>query len=659
MFGYIGLFALIAVAVTSTVAVLHGVFIASKGQQNVASASNLNRFFSAISFLFALSAIVVLAYAFAVDDFSIRYVSDNSNQQLHLGYKLAATWGGHQGSMLFWVVTLSLWGAIIAWSKPKNRSTSYSTIHASRVMQSIVAIFAWFTLLASNPFELNTVMPLQGRDLNPMLQDIGLIIHPPLLYVGYVGFASVLAMALGALLSKHVDLDWIPHARIFTLVAWLFLTAGIAVGSWWAYYELGWGGWWFWDPVENASLLPWLTSTALLHTMMVARSKQLVFWTYALAFITFCLSILGTFIVRSGVLTSVHAFAVDPTKGFSLLAILTLVFVLAFVALIARVDSIKSVSITSLVTKPFLVLISANLFALATAVVVFGTFYPMVYELAGLGNISVGAPYFNVLFGPIVIVSLFVMGAVPFLRWSSTNQKLNIGQPVILLVVSLISAFAIVIYCTMHYEPVGAQWSNWALFTVWASLWVLMSHIATALAKTKQTSLSACIAHVGIAIAAFGCVMNAEYSYEITKKLGPGSQAEFGDYQVTYVDTHLYVGRNFTAERSVIEITDKDNDPHARTATPEKRHYSVRVMTMTEPSMTPLWHGDIYISLGDKVDTTDYAVRIQFKAFVRWIWFGALLVCISACTVLLRSSNNVAASKNVSLISSLRETAND
>ncbi|GAL26017.1 cytochrome c-type heme lyase subunit nrfE [Vibrio variabilis] len=234
--------------------------------------------------------------------------------------------------MLFWVVTLSLWGVVIAWSKHRTSEKN----HASWVMQFIVAIFAWFTLAASNPFELNAVIPLQGRDLNPMLQDIGLIIHPPLLYIGYVGFASVLAMALGALLTNHVDIDWIPRARTYTLIAWLFLTAGIAVGSWWAYYELGWGGWWFWDPVENASLLPWLTSTALLHTMMVARSKQLIFWTYSLAFITFCLSILGTFIVRSGVLTSVHAFAVDPTKGFSLLAILTLVFVLAFVALIYR-----------------------------------------------------------------------------------------------------------------------------------------------------------------------------------------------------------------------------------------------------------------------------------------------------------------------------------
>ncbi len=509
------------------------------------------------------------------------------------------------------------------------------------------------------PVRVECCHPTARSRLKPDAPRHWLIIHPPLLYIGYVGFASVLAMALGALLTKHVDFDWIPSARFYTLIAWLFLTAGIAVGSWWAYYELGWGGWWFWDPVENASLLPWLTATALLHTMMVAHSKQLVFWTYSLAFVTFCLSILGTFIVRSGVLTSVHAFAVDPTKGFSLLAILTSVFVFAFVALIARADSIKSLSITSVVTKPFLVLISANLFVLATAVVVFGTFYPMVYELAGLGNISVGAPYFNLLFGPIAIVSLFVMGAVPFLSWSSTSQKLSIGRPAILLVVSMILAFAIVIYCTTHYEPVGAQWSNWALFTVWASLWVLTSHITAVFAKTKQTSPSACIAHIGIAIAAFGCVMNAEYSYEITKRLGPGSQVDFGDYQVTYVDTHLYVGRNFTAEQAVIEITDKDNDPHTRTATPEKRHYSVRVMTMTEPSMTPLWHGDIYISLGDKVDTTDYAVRIQFKAFVRWIWFGALLVCISACTALLRSSNNVAASKNASLMSSLREIAND
>ncbi|GAL26016.1 cytochrome c-type heme lyase subunit nrfE [Vibrio variabilis] len=235
-----------------------------------------------------------------------------------------------------------------------------------------------------------------------------------------------------------------------------------------------------------------------------------------------------------------------------------------------------------MVTKPFLVLISANLFVLSTAVVVFGTFYPMVYELAGLGNISVGAPYFNLLFGPIAIVSLFVMGAVPFLGWSRTSEKPSIGKPVILLLVSLLLAFAIVTYSTMHYEPVGAEWSNWALFTVWVSLWVLISHIFSAIAKVGKTSLSALVAHIGIAIAAFGCVMNAEYSYEITKRLGPGSQADFGDYQVTYVDTNLYIGRNFTAEQAIIEIADKENHQRTMVATPEKRHYSVRVMTMTE-----------------------------------------------------------------------------
>ncbi|MGR5295614.1 heme lyase CcmF/NrfE family subunit [Vibrio mediterranei] len=635
MIGYIGLFTLIVVAVTSSFASISGVASYRLPLQHRLHLDKVVQLLTLLSMLFAVAAIVVLAVAFAVDDYSIKYVSDNSNSQLHLGYKIAATWGGHQGSMLFWVVTLSLWGAALSFVQDSVRR------HAMWLMQLIVAIFAWFTLLASNPFELNAVIPTQGRDLNPMLQDIGLIIHPPLLYVGYVGFASVLALALGSLFTSSLgtsasSTQWVVSARVCAVVAWLFLTAGIAVGSWWAYYELGWGGWWFWDPVENASLLPWLTSCALIHTMMLAKHRQLVFWTYSLAFITFCLSILGTFIVRSGVLTSVHAFAVDPTKGFSLLAILTIIFVLAFVSLILCSDSLHSKAITDIRTKPFLILIAVNLFTLATMVVVFGTFYPMVYELLGLGNISVGAPYFNLLFGPLSIFALFVMGFVPFCRWKSDEKRVLTPLMAVLFFASLIAAFAVVLYYSQHNAHVGAEWSFWAFMTVWGSVWVMLSHLRLLHSHKMNRGLYAVIlAHVGIAVAAFGSAMNAEYSYEMTRKLGPGSSVEFGDFNVRYLDTHLYVARSFSSEQAEIEITPLSNPSKIQRAYPEKRHYPVRVMNMTEPSMTPKWDGDIYISLGDKVDAEHYAVRIQFKAFVRWIWFGALLVCLSGVWMLL------------------------
>ncbi|MEZ8067476.1 heme lyase CcmF/NrfE family subunit [Vibrio sp. FF145] len=618
MVGSLGLFSLVLVAVLSSIIGVHSFYqMLNKRTQNI----SLIRSFSLSSALFSLTSVALLGYAFVSDDFSILYVAEHSNTQLPSFFKLAAVWAGHEGSLLFWVLTISVWSGVIALQK------HYSNEYQSRVlwvMNLLLAIFAWFTLFASNPFEMNSILPLEGRDLNPMLQDVGLIFHPPLLYLGYVGFSVVLAFAVAALLVDPIEFDWVAHCRSWCLVAWIFLTAGIILGSWWAYYELGWGGWWFWDPVENASLLPWLTSTALLHCLGVAKGKQqLLKWSLSLAFITFCLSILGTFIVRSGVLTSVHAFAVDPTKGIALLLILMLVLVSSFSLLIIRGESFESNPITSFASKSFLSLVAVLIFVLATAVVVFGTFYPMVFELLGLGNISVGAPYFNLLIAPLALLALGVVGLAPLL-----SVKPQATKGVISLLVLMSLALGYVCY-SWQVEQVQRQ--VMALMTWALAFWVLLTHVyglaVTRSSKFQRKVWVMTFAHVGVAVLAVGAAMNSYHSFERSYKLSPGAQVEFMDWTLAHEDTELYVASNFTAEKAILKL---ETGEQSFSITPERRHYQVRVMNMSEPAMKWFWHGDVYITMGEKVDATAYAFRVQYKAYARWIWLGGLFSILGA-----------------------------
>ncbi|MBE8577913.1 heme lyase CcmF/NrfE family subunit [Vibrio sp. OPT18] len=616
MVGSLGLFSLVLVAVLSSVIGVHSFYqMLNKRTQNL----GLIRSFSISSALFSLTSVVLLGYAFVSDDFSILYVAEHSNTQLPSFFKLAAVWAGHEGSLLFWVLTISVWSGVIALQK------HYSNEYQSRVlwvMNLLLAIFAWFTLFASNPFEMNATLPLEGRDLNPMLQDVGLIFHPPLLYLGYVGFSVVLAFAVAALLVDPIEFDWVAHCRSWCLVAWIFLTAGIILGSWWAYYELGWGGWWFWDPVENASLLPWLTSTALLHSLGVAKGKrQLLKWSLSLAFITFCLSILGTFIVRSGVLTSVHAFAVDPTKGIALLLILVLVLVSSFSLLIVRGEFFESNPITSFASKSFLSLVAVLIFVLATAVVVFGTFYPMVFELLGLGNISVGAPYFNLLIAPLALLALAVVGLAPLL---SIKPQASKGVITLIALASIGIGFACY---ALQVEKIQVM----ALVTWSLAFWVLLTHVyglvVTRSSKFQRKVWVMTFAHVGVAVLAVGAAMNSYHSFERSYKLSPGVEVEFMDWTLSHRDTELYVASNFTAEKAILNL---EFGEQRFSIAPERRHYQVRVMNMSEPAMKWFWHGDVYITMGEKVDSTAYAFRVQYKAYARWIWFGGLFSIIGA-----------------------------
>jgi len=569
--------------------------------------------------LLSLVSLIALAICFLTDQFAFAYIVANSNSQLPAPYKLAAVWGGHQGSMLFWIVTLSGWAAVISFAKGWQKTFHQDVLW---IMGLFTMAFGWFTLFESNPFEYAAVYAEEGRDLNPMLQDIGLIVHPPLLYLGYIGYSTVLAFACSALLQKNYVEHWVELAKPWATSAWLFLTAGIILGSWWAYNELGWGGWWFWDPVENASLLPWLTGTALLHSFVgTQRFKLFPQWSLSLAFVTFSLSILGTFIVRSGILTSVHAFSVSPGKGVILLAIFTTVLIASFLLLITKSEAITRSDVVSLFSRSYLLLVALGLLCLSAFTVFLGTFYPMVYQLLKLGNISVGAPYFNLFIAPTACISLLVIGAVPLLQWRK-------GRRVSAYTITGLAITAGVSGSLLFY------WQNdkpsWFILGVLClACWVVVTHFKHLLiCKHKSGALFMVLAHLGFTITVVGAVMNSENSYEVSRRLEPGSEIQLADWNIVYRDTHWYLGANYTAELGEIEFSNQQGERFV--LTPERRHYPVRVMNMSEPAIKSFWHGDYYVTLGEKVSRTAYAVKIQYKAYIWWIWSGAIIAMFGA-----------------------------
>lgn len=580
--------------------------------------------------LIALST-VLLGWGFLLDDFSVRYIAQHSNSQLPMFFKLAAVWGGHEGSLLFWVLALSGWTVAVARCCQERDEDYFARVLV--ILMLLVFIFGVFVLLASNPFVRMMPAPLEGRDLNPMLQDIGLILHPPMLYLGYVGFAVSFAFATAALTTREPVTQWAVWCRPWTLGAWICLTAGIGLGSWWAYYELGWGGWWFWDPVENASLMPWLTGTALVHALLITAFRQaLVGWSLLLAIFTFSLSVLGTFVVRSGVLTSVHAFAVDPARGLALLAILSLILIVALVLFALRAEHYFFPAQFGLCSKEAMVLIGNSLLAVVTLTVLLGTFYPMVFQALGLGNISVGAPYFNAMFIPLSFLVFTVMGFGVLIRWHKLSSEALIVRALAPMSVSVVMGVAL----SVLFEH-GVNLTVCLAFST--ALWVSITAVQAMLLrlrarKTKQLKgggirqLGMVIAHLGVAVSIIGAVLVSHYEEEISGRMGPGDLLSLGHYQFIYDETALLIGPNYTAEQARIQVR-KNHEPDAQilaVITPERRHYSVRTQTMSEPGIHAFWHGDMYISLGEKLNRTDYAVRIQYKPFIRWLWLGGLLM---------------------------------
>jgi len=622
----LGLFLLILVAVLSTAMTLWGLSHFrhySSFSSSFESQQTLLIKTCRLVFLCALLALVLLAHAFISDNFALYYVSSHSNSALPVFYKLAAVWSGHEGSMLFWVMTLAGWSAVISYQRCYPPSYQFKVL---TLMNALVAMFAWFTLFTSNPFELNTVLPSEGRDLNPMLQDVALIFHPPLLYLGYVGYSTVLAFALAALLEKKIPSQWVVWCQLWAMCAWLFLTLGIGLGSWWAYYELGWGGWWFWDPVENASLLPWLTGTALCHTLLANRYYGVLQrWCYVLALMTFSLSIIGTFIVRSGVLTSVHSFAADPNKGIVLLGILALVLLVGLGSFVLRLDEIHSAPITHWWCAPFLMLIATGLLTITAFTVGIGTFYPMLYTLLGFGNISVGAPYFNTMILPFVFLGMLALGAVPLIKHKK-QRSIALGLAI------LSTLLGTMLYRLQVDSPVPWVQLFWIL-----GCWVASTHLLCLLER-KMRATPMVIAHLGLAFLTVGAAMNAKHSQEIAKKMAPGDRLAFMQWQVIYQDMNWGIGPNYTLEKA--RFTWQKEGVSSFIMEPERRHYPVRVMNMSEPALHGLWNGDLYVTLGSKFseqsDTVNsYAVKLQFKAYIGWIWLGALMFVLGSLLALI------------------------
>ncbi|WP_421272153.1 heme lyase NrfEFG subunit NrfE [Aeromonas taiwanensis] len=568
------------------------------------------------------AALVLLGICFAQNDFTLVYVAQHANSALPLGFKLAAVWGGHEGSMLFFVFALALWGALVALCSA--RVDSLILVRVLAIMGLIVGLFGLYTLIFSSPFDRQFPGPLEGRDLNPMLQDIGLILHPPLLYLGYVGFAVNFAFAMAALHSGRLDGAVAHWSRPWALGSWVFLTAGIVLGSWWAYYELGWGGWWFWDPVENASLLPWLLGTALLHALVVCEKRGAYgHAVLLLSIFTFSLSLLGTFVVRSGVLTSVHAFAVDPDRGLTLLLLLGLLLTFALTLFALRADTRAPYARFGFWSKEGLLGATILLLCVACASVLLGTFYPMVFQSLHLGSLSVGAPYFNTLFVPLALVLMALMTQIPRLRWQrlASCSRWRWLLPLLLGVLGggLLS---------LAYRGQGtAGWSG--ILANMVGLWLVASLLLplsqpAALRELTLNRLGSLLAHLGVAVCALGIAQVSHHSQEGGTVLAADKPYRLGAFEFRYEGSEPLIGPNYTAERITLSVH-KEGQEVARLV-PERRHYSVRTMNMNEPGIAWGMLGDLYVVLGEKMGPNAYAMRLHHKPLVRWIWLGGLLM---------------------------------
>jgi len=580
--------------------------------------------------VFVALAFAILTYAFLIQDFSVTYVAQNSNLRLPWYYRFSAVWGAHEGSLLLWVLILNVWTVAVAAFSRKLPDDFIARVLG--VLGFISFGFLLFTVLTSNPFARVLPMPGDGNDLNPVLQDPGLIMHPPMLYTGYVGFSVAFAFAIAALIGGRLDVRWVRWARPWTNVAWAFLTLGIALGSWWAYYELGWGGWWFWDPVENASFMPWLVGTALIHSQAVTEKRgSFRAWTLLLAIFAFSLSLLGTFLVRSGVLTSVHAFASDPKRGLFILAFLAIVIGGSLLIYAFRAPKVAGGEPFAAVSRETLLLINNLMFTCAAAMVLLGTLYPLIGEVFHIGRISVGPPYFGTMFVLLMLPVVLLVPFGPFLRWRNGDWRAAIAR----LIPALIGAIVLAIIAAVIALVVADGLPFKAILGAAASIWVGLSIALYALSRWRNAPkgrrytpemLGMICAHFGIAIFLAGVLIVEATNIEKDIRLAPNETIVLGGLTFRFDGVKRTEGANFTADQGTITVL--KNDKTIATLNPQKRQYSRGTQVQTESAIDPGLFRDIYVALGEPIgkDSGAWAVRIYIKPFVRWIWLGALFM---------------------------------
>jgi len=638
-YGHIALIVALCLSVAQAIVPMAGSFAGYRTWMRLGHSLALGQLvFVAISF-------ACLTAAFVQDDFSLQYVANNSNTLLPTQFKVSAVWGAHEGSLLLWALILAVWSAAVA-----TFSGHLPLVLSSRVLSILGAIsvgFGLFILLTSNPFaRILPFSPTEGGDLNPLLQDFGLIVHPPMLYMGYVGFSVAFAFAVAALIGGQFDSAWARWARPWINSAWVFLTIGITLGSWWAYYELGWGGWWFWDPVENASLMPWLVGTALVHSISVTEKRGAFrSWTLLLAILAFSLSLLGTFLVRSGVLTSVHAFANDPERGIFILAFLGLVvgsslllFALRGPVVQRQKGDAEVVSYSGL-SREMMLLLNNVLLVSAMAMILIGTLYPLIADVLDLGKISVGPPYFNFFFVPMALGLMVAMGFAVFSRWKKTDANSLLNKGMVPFLISLTAALILPLFLaeSMSWET----YSITAAITLGASFWVVTMSLEDLWQKldrgsskagsrlTNMTKLPGSywgmqVAHIGIAVCALGVGLSSVYDVQKDVRMVPGDRAEVAGYEFTFDSLDFVQGPNYGASRG--QISAYKNDRLVAVLHPEKRKYEARNQVMTEAALDAGLTRDLYVSLGEPLKDDAWAIRLHVKPFVRCIWLGGLMI---------------------------------
>lgn len=589
-------------------------------------------------FMFVLISFAALIYASLTDDFTVAYVAYHSSSTLPWYYKITSTWGGHEGAILLWLVMQAGWTAVVA-----MRSRSLPWILRARVLGVLGFLgvgFMLYTLLMSSPFELLLpYYPVEGRDLNPLLQDPGMIIHPPLLYMGYVGLSVSFSFAIAALLTGKLDNSWAKWSRPWTMTAWGFLTLGLTIGSWWAYSELGWGGWWFWDPVENAALMPWLVATALLHSLSVTE-KRGVFksWTVLLAIAGFSLSLLGTFIVRSGIIVSVHAFATDPDRGLFILAFLAVVVGGALTLYAFRVAQVRSEGRYKLVSREVALWLNNIFLVVATFIVLLGTLLPMVHKEMGLGSISIGEPFFNKMFAIILVPFAILMGIGPLLRWKQNKWGFLQNKMLFCAIVSIAVTSA---WLFLSYDVVApltllaTTLAVWIVVTTGVDLYVKATIQTSFSQGVKRLDLSywaMVLGHVGIAFIIAGVTLTSAYSVERDVSMKPGEVVQLNQYQYRFEGVNTIRGANYSGHAGEVSVL--KNDKLETILHAEKRRYDIGMQFMTEAAIDAGFTRDLYLALGEQLSNGGWSLRIYHKPFVRWMWIGGILVSLAGFLIL-------------------------